>query len=106
MTEESCVLIGNNINSPNHKNIYIPLSIFNNFHLSALETITKYMKEELGLSYREISFLINRNERTIWGSYNNSRRKMQESFSIEQSKFFIPFDILKDRSLSILEAVT
>lgn len=88
------------------RNIYLPLSVFNNYSLSALETITKYIKEEVGLSYREIASLLNRDERTIWGAYYSSRKKMQQRFFAGYSKFYVPIFIFKDRSLSVLEAIT
>ena len=86
--------------------IYLPVAMFNNDSLSALETITKYIKEEISLSYREIAFLLNRNERTIWGAYYSSRRKMQGRFFMNYSRFYIPIFIFKDRSLSVLETIT
>ncbi|MFH1316012.1 MAG: hypothetical protein ABII01_00680 [Candidatus Woesearchaeota archaeon] len=86
--------------------MFLPLSIFNNDSLSGLETISKFMKEEIGLSCREIASILNRDERTIWGSYQSSRKKMQQRFPEEYSKFYIPLTILRNRSLSVLEAIT
>ena len=51
----------------------IPICIFNNPCLSGLETITKFLKEDVGFSYHEIALLLNRDERTIWGAYQSSR---------------------------------
>ncbi len=86
--------------------IHLPLSLFNNGQLSALEAITKYIKEEIGLGYREIALILNRDERTVWGAYHSSRKKMCDRFSSSQSKFYIPIEIFKDRSLSVLESLT
>lgn len=94
-----------NKNLSSSQNIGLPLSVFNNHYLSALEAITKYIKEELGLNYRQISFLLNRDERTIWGAYNNSKRKMAQKFALDYSRFYIPVPVLEDRSLSVLEAI-
>jgi len=63
------------------------------------------MKEDLDLRYRDIAFFLNRDERTIWGSYHSSKRKMQSRFAIENAAFFIPSSLFKDRSLGVLEAI-
>ena len=93
--------------SNNHSNFHsFPISIFRNSPLSGLEAITKYLKEELFLSFREIGQLTSRDERTIWGAYTNSKQKMPSSFNLEFSNYSIPLYIIKDRNVSILEAVT
>ena len=74
--------------------IFLPISIFGNSNLSALEAITKYMKEEVGLRYRDIAFFLNRDERTIWGSYYSSKIKMPSRFVINDSALFIPCSLL------------
>jgi len=93
-------------NSSWARDIYLPLSVFNNLSLSALETITKYVKEEIGLNYRKIASLLNRDERTIWGAYYSSKKKMGQRFLVEYSKFHVPISTFQDRSLSMLEAIT
>ena len=82
----------------------IPVCIFND-KLSALETIVKYLKENLNLKYSEIAKLLNRNDRTIWATYSNSRKKLTERFVIEENKFFIPASIISNRSFSVLESI-
>ncbi|MEA2036977.1 MAG: hypothetical protein U9O94_05680 [Nanoarchaeota archaeon] len=88
------------------EDVHLPLSVFNNENLSALETITKFIKEEIGLNYSQIALLLNRDERTIWGAYDSSKKKMNARFFVDSSKFHIPISVLKDRSLSVLEAIT
>ena len=108
MENSECVLENKDFDSYHNdssNNFSLPISVFNNCHLSALETITKYIKEEFGLSYREIAFILNRDERTIWGAYSSSREKMPEKFSGDYSKFYIPTLVIKDRSLSVLESI-
>jgi len=87
------------------KDIYLPISLFSNPYLSAFETIVRYLKETTGLSYREISKLLNRNERTIWGTYNSSKKKMNSSLNTENNddSLFIPDVMFTERSLSVLE---
>ena len=41
--------------------VALPYSIFDNNHLSPLESITKYLRENLGLNYNQISKVLGRN---------------------------------------------
>jgi len=86
------------------KAIEIPVCIFNN-KLSALETVVKYLKENLNLKYSEIAKLLNRNDRTIWTTYSNSRKKFSKEFVVKNSKYFIPVLAISNRSLSVLESI-
>jgi len=88
---------------PSEKSYDLPVSIFNNKELSALETITKYLKENLKLRYIDIAKLLNRDQRTIWVTYNNSKKKRQDSLNVEQSEYVVPLSIFSDRNLSVLE---
>ncbi len=83
----------------------LPISIFDNNELSCLETIVKYLREEFKLRFNEIALLLNRDDRTIWTTYNNAIKKRKEKLPVNESKFFIPISILTDRKLSVLEAI-
>ena len=83
----------------------LPISIFDNDDLSCLETIVKYLKEEFNLRFHEIALLLNRNDRTIWTTYNIACKKRKERLLVKESKFFIPVSILQNRKLSVLEAI-
>jgi len=85
--------------------VTIPVSIFNNERLSALEAITKYLKEQLKLSYSEISGLLNRSTKTVWGAYSKAIKKMPEEFRNARG-LDIPCSLLKERKLSVLETIT
>lgn len=54
---------------------YIPASILKDPKYSALETLTRFMKDSLGLAYHEIASSLKRDQRTIWTVYNRSRKK-------------------------------
>lgn len=82
----------------------IPLSIFNET-LSGLETITKYLKENLNLSYKAIAKLLNRSEKTIWQAHFFSKKKFPQKLEVKETEFLIPVDVLSNRSLSILESI-
>lgn len=83
----------------------LPISIFDNKELSCLETIVKYLKEEFNLRFHEIALLLNRNDRTIWTTYNNAIKKRKEKLPVKESKFFIPTAIFKNRKFSVLESI-
>ena len=53
----------------------IPTSIFKDRKVSVLEALVEYLKDKKGLSYHEISILINRDERNIWTVYNRAKKK-------------------------------
>lgn len=93
--------------APVSKQVYIPISIFDNDSLSALEAISKYLIENMGFRYCEIARLLGRNDRTIWGAYSNARKKMQSGFVPTNDNYFaVPLFIFKSRSLSVLETIT
>jgi len=71
----------------------VPISILSNRKLGPLETLSIYLKDELKLSFRQISNLLNRNYRTIWLSYHNALRKQEEQAS---EKLAVP-EIQKSR---------
>jgi len=87
------------------KKTLLPVSIFDNLELSCLEAIVKYLKEELKLRFHEIALLLNRNDRTIWATYNNAAKKRKQRLPVTESKFSIPISIFKDRKFSVLECV-
>lgn len=82
----------------------IPATIFNE-KLGSLEAITKYLKENLGLSYQKISSLLGRNYQTIISSYKNSLKKYPEKISTRFTKFTIKTSVFKNKKLSVLEHI-
>jgi hypothetical protein len=81
----------------------VPLSIFSG-KLSPLEALSKYMKENLGMTNHNIGVALGRDERGIWITYRNSKRKMASRFQPKTDDFLIHLHIFNDR-LSILEAL-
>ena len=55
--------------------IQIPLKIFLDEKLPALESLVKFLKEENYLSLHEIAKILNRDDRTIWTVYQRARVK-------------------------------
>ena len=82
----------------------IPISIFTK-ELAALETICKYLKENLGFSNKKIASLTGRNSKDIWQAYDSATKKLSKKFDVKTSKYFIPVSILKNKNLSVLENI-
>ena len=86
------------------ESISIPITIFTK-ELGALESLTKYMKENLNMSYREISKEIGRDERTIWTSYKKAKEKQKEPIKVKETKIKLPISIFENKELTILESL-
>ncbi len=84
--------------------LIIPCSIFSK-NLSPLETVSKYLKENLQLSFQEIAKLINRSQKTIWQAYSFSKKKYPEELVVTDTKYNIPVSELKNRHFSLLELI-
>ncbi|MEK6822288.1 MAG: hypothetical protein AABY13_00540 [Nanoarchaeota archaeon] len=84
----------------------LPSSIFANDHLSALETIVKFLKENRNFTLHRIATVLHRDDRSIWTTYNNASKKMKGALNAEPSSFFVPAQIFAERNLSVLETLT
>lgn len=82
----------------------IPVGILNNENLSALETTTKYLKENLDMRFCDIAKALNRDESTIWDAYKNSTEK-SPGYLEYSSEIEIPLAIIGNRRLSTLESI-
>jgi len=86
------------------KLISVPLDIFQT-KLSPLESICKYLKDNLAYNFSQIAKLLSRDDRTIWITYENSKKK-KVLFKISKTSYIIPIVILSNRKFSILENLT
>jgi len=84
----------------------IPLHIFNNETLSALETIVKYLKENKKLKHSKIAKKLNRSPKTIWATYQKAKQKLSKQFEEQETKITIPSTLFYNRTLSVLEHIT
>ena len=82
--------------------ILIPISIFVK-EISGLETICKYLKENLKLKYSKIASLLNRDHRTIWISYNNAVKKKKSLLEIKETPYLVPISLFTNRKFSVME---
>lgn len=56
----------------------IPIEILNNRKLGMLESVTVFLKDKKKLTYSQIAKLLNRDDRTIWTSYNKAKKKLNK----------------------------
>ena len=82
--------------------IKVPLSVFSH-DLSPLESLVKYLKENLNLRFKDIAINLNRDNRSIWHTYHEAKSKDMVSFTAKENDLLIPVSIFKNRNLSILE---
>jgi hypothetical protein len=83
----------------------IPLGSFSEKKLGILESLTKYLRENLGMTYSEIAKASGRDLRTIWRTYMNARRKKKNRIKVTGLKPVVPIYIFKDRRVGPLEAL-
>lgn len=85
--------------------IKIPVSIFSNPNLGILESTVKYLKENHSMAFAEIAKILNRDQRTIWTSYNSSTKKSKELFEDTIEPKNIPISIFFERTKSPLQSL-
>jgi len=82
----------------------IPVTAFSN-KLGSLEVVVRYLKDYKKKTYHEIAVLLNRDDRTIWSSYNNSLKKQEGKLNVKEAEVNLPVSIFKDRRYSVLESI-
>jgi len=83
----------------------LPVAIFSNRRLGVLEIIVKYMREELDYSLNKIAGLLKRDNRTVWSSYCQSKKKDPEQIVVDKHEFLIPVALFANRELGVLEVL-
>jgi hypothetical protein len=83
----------------------VPLSVFKNDYLSALETIVKYLHENKGLRLSEIAKLTCRDQRAIGVTYGFASKKMKVALKAPISKYSLPISVISDKKMSVLESL-
>jgi len=84
---------------------FLPASIFSERKLGILEIIVKYLVEERGLSLNKIAKALQRDNRTVWSSYSNAKKKCPKRLSVVVSDYMVPLAIFRDRRHGVLEAL-
>lgn len=83
----------------------IPLAAFSNKTLSSLEIIVKYLKEDSDKTYHQIAIILNRDDRTIWSTYNSASKKQKNALKIKDTEATIPYTIFSSRKNSVLQSM-
>ena len=86
--------------------VKVPCCIFTERSLGILEALTKYLKEDLDLKYKEIASLLNRDNRVIWMTYSNARKKLKKRLAADKETIWIPVFIFTDKKFGLLESLT
>ncbi len=55
--------------------LLIPSTIFVGTKLTIFEAVVKYLKEERKLSFRQIGYALDRDERNVWTVYHRAKKK-------------------------------
>lgn len=85
--------------------IMVPSSVFKERSLGILESLVVYLKDNINLTYHEIASLLNRDDRVIWGTYNNARKKFKGNFVAGKQAILIPVFIFTNRKIGVLESL-
>lgn len=83
----------------------MPVSIFSTRKVSGLEAVSKYLKEEAKLDFKQIAKMLNRNEVTIRTSCKRASMKHPGRLDISNYSLVIPVKLFSDRSKSVLEII-
>ena len=60
---------------PEKPSVDIPLSVFTDENLGPLESVSKFLIEEIKMEYSEAAKLLNRDSRSIWACYKRANDK-------------------------------
>ena len=82
----------------------IPIQIFST-NLTPLESLTKYLKENLHKSFAQIAELLRKSPQSIYQAYRHAREKMSVAFTFEPKEYAIPLLFFKDSKRSVLSTV-
>jgi len=103
--EQKNILIQDLLKKQTHpQEIHLPLSIFSP-SISCLETICKYLKEELDISFKEMAKLLNRKSITLRTSFNNANKKHPKKFTNINFNLNIPISLLGNRKYTTFEII-
>jgi len=84
----------------------IPICIFG-YGYSGLRALVKYLVEIKKLNYADIAKLLQRDQRTIWTSYQAIRKKPEYSAKeLSEEKIFLSTKLFRQRKTSVLETIS
>lgn len=83
----------------------IPISVFSSKKIGCLEALVRYLIDVCGLKKSEAAKLLNRDQRTVWNSYDKARIKSADAIDISNKTISLPLNIFADRNFSVLESI-
>jgi len=85
--------------------VKIPISILGNRKLSCLESVIKFLREEVDLSNSQVSKILARSPQTCWTTYRNAVKKLPARSKFDFSENDIPVSVIRNNKLSVLESI-
>ena len=85
--------------------IKIPTSIFNDRSIAVLEAIVEFLKDDKQLHFSQIAALLERDDRTIWTTYDRVKKKRTQPRDTKYSGILIPISVFADRKVAAMEAL-
>lgn len=82
----------------------IPLSAFIP-ELGPLESVVKFLKEELDFENRQIAKLLSKSQQSVWISYRNAQKKHRGRLPSVHTGFDLPITCLQNSRFSVLENI-
>ena len=86
--------------------IVIPSFILRDGNLGILEAVTKYLKEEIKLTYHKIAVVLNRDDRVVWVTCSKAMKKKKERFAVAEPNYWLPVSVFAETNLGPLEAIS
>lgn len=83
----------------------IPVSLFAETTLSALEVMTRYLHDIRKLKFSEMEKILGRDQRVLSTTYRNAKKKFPSEIKISSSKHYFPCHLLQNKQWSVLENI-
>jgi len=88
--------------------VVVPLGVLRHPVLAPLEAIVVYLRENKGFRLSDVAVLLGRDARVVGATYHAAKKKISPSLTglvVVDGGLSIPVSVLRDDSLSVLEAV-
>lgn len=82
----------------------LPVSAFRR-DLSGLETIVKFLRENVGWDFGRIGQTLGRDPKSLSTTYGNAKKKFQGELDVSDYEHSIPLPIFADRKFNVLELI-
>lgn len=83
----------------------VPVSLFAETPLSALEVITRYLHDIRKLKFSEMEKILGRDQRVLSTTYRNAKKKFPSELKSSSSNYYVPCYLLQNKRWSVLENI-